>query len=511
MAEQKKGSMLNASARDGVEYRKAPLWALIMSQANNGTGIAFYMMMTMVTYIGVQGYGIASVAVGVIAMCMRIFDGFTDALISAAFEKMNPKYPKIRIFVLGGWAIAALGIILMYNLAAGKFSGVAGMIIFIIIWVFYLMGYTINGMGGGVCGIVITNDPTQRPMMGLISTIFSYGVPLLGNNFITFFILPRHDNQYDVPMLGELCIFWAVVSLIFAIICCIGVKDVDNAEVFATAGGAGKSGGAVKWSDIVAVLTSNKNTQRYFWTCISDKFAQTMASYSVVTTMLSGVLIGSYAATTWVGNFSTPISFGFTFLGAMYVAKFGAKQSTVVWSWASIILKSIMVIYCLILGPQGMSKIGVFGPYLIFYGLLTMAVTAVSMILTVTGNTMRADVVDYELDRSGNYFPAVLAGVYNFVAKLTDSVTNVVVTACIALIGYVNTVPQKGDPAIWKVLIMTMIIANGLPIIGWIINLLAMKNYDLTKEEMVEIAKRNAARKEAMKAAAEAPKAEDAE
>lgn len=104
---------------------------------------------------------------------------------------------------------------------------------------------------------------------------------------------------------------------------------------------------------------------------------------------------------------------------------------------------------------------------------------------------MRADVVDYELDRSGNYLPAIVAGVYNFIGKVVDSLTAVVITACISLVGYVHTVPQMGDKATWAILVLTMIIYNGLPIVGYLINILAMKNYTLTKEEMVEVAKRN--------------------
>lgn len=46
---------------------------------------------------------------------------------------------------------------------------------------------------------------------------------------------------------------------------------------------------------------------------------------------------------------------------------------------------------------------------------------------------------------------------------------------------------------------MTMIVYFGLPILGWIVTLIAMKNCKLTKEEMVQVQKRIAAKKSAMK------------
>ena len=159
MAE-KKGNILNASARDGVKYRKASLVQLILGQANAGCGIVFYMMMAWASFIGPQGYAIGNVLVGGILMGMRIFDGVTDAAIATAFEKMSPKLPKIRIFMISGWVLAALGVMLMYKWAAGIFSGVAGVVVFILIYIVYIMGYTINGMGAATIGIVITNDPT---------------------------------------------------------------------------------------------------------------------------------------------------------------------------------------------------------------------------------------------------------------------------------------------------------------------------------------------------------------
>ncbi len=99
--------------------------------------------------------------------------------------------------------MAALAVLMMYDWASGKYTGTTGIVVFILIYVVYICGYTINGMAGGTIGIVLTNDPTQRPMMGVFGTLYSYLVPLIFNNIVTFAILPRYDNQYNAPMLKE--------------------------------------------------------------------------------------------------------------------------------------------------------------------------------------------------------------------------------------------------------------------------------------------------------------------
>ena len=110
------------------------------------------------------------------------------------------------------------------------------------------------------------------------------------------------------------------------------------------------------------------------------------------------------------------------------------------------------------------------------------------------------DVIDYELDRSGRYIPAVVSGTYSLIDKIISSFGAVLATGCIALIGYTNTVPQPTDPLTPSVFWMTLALMYVLPIIGWIITLIAMKPCKLDKAEMVEVQKRIAEKKAEAKA-----------
>ena len=111
------------------------------------------------------------------------------------------------------------------------------------------------------------------------------------------------------------------------------------------------------------------------------------------------------------------------------------------------------------------------------------------MILTTTNQTMKADVVDDEYDRSGNYLPAIVSGIYSFVDKLVSSLGSTIAAVAVTFVGYVNSIPQLGDEATWPRFWMCMFLAFGLPMLGWICNIIAMRFYNLDRERMVEIQK----------------------
>ena len=137
---------------------------------------------------------------------------------------------------------------------------------------------------------------------------------------------------------------------------------------------------------------------------------------------------------------------------------------------------------------------------MIGYVLITFLCRGTQMCVTTSATSFMADVIDYELDRSGRYIPAVVSGTYSLIDKIISSFGAVLATGCIALIGYTNTVPQPTDPLTPSVFWMTLALMYVLPIIGWIITLIAMKPCKLDKAEMVEVQKRIAEKKAEAKA-----------
>ncbi|MCR4694104.1 MAG: MFS transporter [Pseudobutyrivibrio sp.] len=482
--------------------RKATWLEMITAPAINGNNICMYMCMVYASYIGSEGYGIATALVGVIITFTRVLDAVTDTAIAYIFEKFPAKFGKCRPFTLIGWLIEAAAVYMMYSAAAGHFKGVAGLVIFVAIYVVYIIGYTVNNMAGYVQYAVLTNDPKQRPMLGFISTIYNYGLPIIMNNIVTFNILPKYDNQYNMPMLKEMTTLYIGISLVCALVSLVGIWRHDTEEVWKEASvTVSQKNQKVGLKEMWEVLSKNKDVQRYIVTCASDKFAQTTATQSVILTLLGGVLIKSYAATQVANNYASAVGLIFAFVGGVIIGKIGAKKGTVWFSWFSIIISAIQIAVCVILGPTGMEKIGDTGSVVfMLWVVCTVGMTAGRMLLSVAAGTMRGDVTDGEEYRSGNFLPSVIAGVYSLFDKGMSSICATVATVAISLVGYVNTVPQMGDKITTPIFVLTVVLSFGLPIIGFVCNLLAMKNYTLDKEQMEIVQEANKKKREAIAA-----------
>lgn len=101
------------------------------------------------------------------------------------------------------------------------------------------------------------------------------------------------------------------------------------------------------------------------------------------------------------------------------------------------------------------------------------------------------------LTGGGKYVPAVVSGVYSLIDKLVSSVSALIATGAVALIGYKESLPQPTDELTGGVFWMTMVLFFGLPLLGWVVTLISMRFCSLGKEEMVEVQKRIADKKAA--------------
>ena len=74
--------------------------------------------------------------------------------------------------------------------------------------------------------------------------------------------------------------------------------------------------------------------------------------------------------------------------------------------------------------------------------------------------------------------------------ELISSVAPMLATLLIGIVGYTGSkIPQAGDALTIGIRIIIVILYCGLPIIGWLLNVLAMRKFSLTKERMVEVQK----------------------
>ena len=496
---------VSQSELDGVQYRRAKLWQIILVACNALNGMAVYILIGQASYAASIGFGISTLIVGGLLTFTRIFDAITDPLLAFLYDRMNTRWGKIRPLLLLGWLIQSIGIMALFSWTSSKGFGIG---MFLVTYMLYVIGYTIVNMTAQTIPALLTNDPKQRPTVGVWNTVFNYIVPMAFTIILNTVLLPRFGapalneageqifnyNQSYLTAAGTVTV---LVSLLGVILACIGVSAFDKPENFR---GTNKSDERLKWKDMWAVLSKNKPLQAYIIAASSDKIAQQAGGAAIVGTMLSGILIGNMTIATYLSVGGMFPSIIFAILGARYCGKHGNKESIVAWARYCIYANLAMILFFTItwctVGTHTIAKLGI---PMVLYILLTLVGNGFMMAGTTAGTAFMADVIDYELDRSGKYIPAVVSGTYSLVDKIVSSFSALIATACVALIGYTTTMPQPGDKPTTAIFAVTMFLRYGLAIFGWICTLLAMRGCKLNKAEMVEVQKRIEEKKSVLK------------
>ena len=110
---------------------------------------------------------------------------------------------------------------------------------------------------------------------------------------------------------------------------------------------------------------------------------------------------------------------------------------------------------------------------------------------------MLADCSDYETYRTGRYIPGILGTLFSLIDKLVSSLGSTIVGAAVASIG-IATLPDGYDPYVPGMKVVVIVLFCVVPIVAWLITLVAMKGYTLTGKRMEEIQRINNARRDAM-------------
>lgn len=468
---------IEQNTAEEVVYRKARKWQMALGMMNNGASMCFFMLMMYASYIGSAGYGVGTALLGLIITGTRIFDGITDPIIAFLIDKTNTGVGKIRIWLAGGWLVEAIAVILMINVLSGRGFGV---LMYSTIYALYIIGYTMNSIAGNIIPTVMVTDPRQRPIVGVFGTIYSYFVPMIVTILINVVILPKFENQYSIPMLQTASLVILAVSLVFMILCCIGITPIDKMENFTSTTAEPEK---VRLRDAIELVTSSRALLTFIIGAAADKFAQQTAGQAVITTMLSGILIGNMQIATKISVYAMVPSIVFAFLGAKYAGRHGSRQSMITWSWACVAVLAPMYIW---LSLIDMRTISLATLPMIGYTLASLAKNGTMMCVTTTNTMMLSDIVDFEHARTGNYLPATITGTYSFVDKLISSFGATVASFAIALIGFTSTLPQPTDDPTPEIKFVALFLTFGLPILGRLCAIVAMKFNPITKESMIE-------------------------
>lgn len=477
-----------ASEIDGVQYRRAKTWQILLYACNGLVGMSVYSLINLASYSASIGYGVTTIVIGYILTCTRILDGVTDPLLAFVYDKVNTRFGKLRVLLVAGYLIEAVALLCMFSLFSSRGFG---WITFTLLYILYVIGYTITNMTAQTIPALMSNDPKQRPTIGVWTTAFNYLVPMIMMMVLNIVLLPMFGGEYNQAFLSAACWVCLIMAALGILLVCIGVSEYDKPEYFS---GLQQKKEPLKIKDMWDVLAHNRPLQCYIASNASDKIAQQTASQSVITTLLFGIVIGNMGISTILMVISMIPSILFAAVGAKYAGKHGSRKAIVTWTWISMVISIVTLLFFIVIDP---SQIAVMmSPAMIIFVVLNLAQNGSNMCITTANTSFMADTIDYELDRSGRYVPAVVTGTYSLIDKIITAFSATVAAGAVALVGYTNTMPQPGDTCTSAIFWVTMAVKFGLPIAGWLATLLAMRFCKLDKEEMIHVQKRIAEKKE---------------
>jgi Na+/melibiose symporter-like transporter len=465
------------------KYHSASKWQIAFFALNNtATNTAFVLIMYY-AFFTQNVLGLSAAIVGGIATAMRMFDGITDPIIGFILDKTDTKFGKYRPFMFIGNIILVIMLIALFNVPP-EWSDQTKYIATALFYGLAIIGYTFQTSCTKGAQAALTNDPAQRPLFTFFDATYNTLLFAGATWFIMTYMAPKYAQNVNDPAL------WSTVSIIFMIgsfvmtlLAIVGIWSKDRTEFFGLADNATE----VRFKDAWEVLKKNKPLQMLIVAASTDKLALTARRAGFVY-FFSNILYN----TALQGKFELSVmapAILITYLGVKYAGKVGMKKSFVRLTW----LGTFLILILLVLTPNisgGEMTTGVW--------ILLIVLGAQYSVSQLAGNIvipMIADCTDYETCRSGRFMSGFIGTIFSFVDKMISSLGTVVIGVSIALAGYGGQQIPPNSPVSSSLEIAIMFIILGLPLIGHVASLIAMKFYPLDSEKMADIQKQIEERK----------------
>lgn len=465
---------------------RAKLWQ-IGGFALNNTATNFYMFfMNFIAYYLTGFVGVGVVVASTLITTMRIWDGVTDPFIGYMVDMTDSKFGKNRPYMVIGNLMLLVFSFLMVHVThmvpqGGRF------VVFIILYMVYIIGYTFQCVVTKAAQTCLTNDPKQRPLFtifdGIYNTILFAAVPV----YVSSYLIPK-TGGFNEQFFHEFWMLTAAFSLLFTVIAVISISSKDKREYFGL-GTAQK----VSLKDYWEVLSHNRAIQMLVVSASTDKLALTTQGNATVGIIIYGIICGNYALSGAIASYTAIPTFLFLLFGVGYIAtRLGQKKAMMFGTYGSLVSCIVLIAAFYIFDPTTFALPGAGNftgwsaftiVYLVFF-LLFKGFSGVSGNIVIP---MTADCADYEVYRSKKYVPGLMGTLFSFVDKLISSLGATIVGVLCAAIGFKDALPTVDTPLTPQLKVIGLFCMYGLVIIGLLCNVVAMKYYPLTAEKMAEI------------------------
>lgn len=480
--------------------KTAALWELILAawlciSMNVFTNFTNYFQYYLTGIVG-----IGTVLAGSFITIFRIWDAFTDLGVGAAVDRTNTRFGQFRPWIFTGMIICVIssGLLVFVPNALPENTALR-MTAYIIIYMILVLGATMYNPATRSTAQILTDDPKQRASIGLIRGVslqIMYSVlPVI----VFSHLLPASGGKFDYDFFVKWWGVYAAITVVFCVLAMIGLgkKDIKKSDFIAP------SKKAFDFKQTWDVVKGNKPLQMLILSAGSDKLATVCQNNATVVVILFAITAGNAKLNSGANTYTLIPCILMLLLGLGGIArKLGPRKAMNFGSWGGIIVCVLSILLWIFGDPKSMSFPGMEGYdgwtfFTLAYLVLWCLYKGFTMVTSNVTNPMIADVIDYETYRSGNYVPGLIGSLFSFADKVISSLGPTLVSVLIATVGFGNQLPDATTPFSNKLFAIGLFGMYGIVILGLIVNLAAMKFYDLTPEKMAEIRRTLDERKEA--------------
>jgi GPH family glycoside/pentoside/hexuronide:cation symporter len=422
----------------------------------------------------VQDLGFPGWMWGVVYFFPRIFDTFTDPIMGYISDNTKSRWGRRRHYVFIGAIIMGIAFVTMWQLYRGNSIDYNFAYIMAGSFVFYL-GLTIFSVPYVAMGYEMSNDFHERTNIMAVAQWIGQWAWVIAP---WFWVIMYDQNMFDSADVATrtLAVWVGVFCMLFAMVPAIFIKskstlNEDYAPLnFKTIGNSLK--------EIFKGFKEAFGLKPFRQMCIATFLIYnafyTVAAFTffIIVYHLFGGDAG--AAGIWPTLFGSLGALGTTFLVIPIVARmsklFGKKKAFLISQGISV-LGYIMLWFLFIPGK----------PYLFIIALPFFSFGIGSLFTLMM--SMTADVIDLDELHSGQRREGIFGAIYWWMVKFGFAIAGGLSGVILSFVGFDSGAETQTEGAI----IGLRAAFSGLPILGTLIAMYVMRNYDLTEDKSGEI------------------------
>lgn len=411
---------------------------------------------------------------GILFFLPRVFDSITDPIMGFISDNTKSRWGRRRQYVFAGAIIMGVSFIIMWQLY--RDNGVDYNFTYFLLWSFaFYLGLTIFSVPYVAMGYEMSNDFHERTEIMAIAQWIGQWAWVIAPWFWVIMYDQGWFESADVAT-RSLAVWVGIACMLFAMVPAIFLKSESTVNEDYAPLNINTIGSSL-W-EILANFKEAFQSKPFVKLCISTFFVfnafNTIAAFSffiIVYHLFNG---DTGAAGIWPTLFGSLASLVTTFLVIPTVAwmsnKMGKKQAFMLSQGISII-GYLMLWFLFVPGK----------PFMFIFALPFFSFGIGSLFTLMM--SMTADVIDIDELNTGKRREGVFGAIYWWMVKFGFAIAGLLSGAIMSLVGFDPSIAEQSESAITGL----RIFYSALPILGTLIALFAMRNYDLTEERSNEI------------------------